>query len=312
MNVERTSGLLLRLYPPGWRARYGDELAALIQETSGGRVPWRVRLDVASAAVTERLRAAGLAGDRPPGERILGGTLSVLCAWAAFVVAGTVVQKFSEHWPAATPVGSRTVPRDAFGALLVSSWAGTTLVVAGVATVAPALLRFARGGGVRQVRRQLLAAVALTAAAILASVAMIVWARHLTAEQRVGRDVVYTLVVALWGLLLVGCLAAWTVAGVALARRLELSARVLRLEALLAAGVAVTMVSMTAATAVWWAALARSAPWFLASAAPGSTASPLSPQLLSATILMLLATVLAVAGATRAVRAGTHDLGMAR
>jgi hypothetical protein len=159
------------------------------------------------------------------------------------------------------------------------------------------------------VRRQLLTAGALTVAAVPASVGVIVWAGRLTEAQRDGHDGAYSLAVSLWVLLLTGCLAAWTVAGVALARRLELSSRVLRLEALLAAGVAVTMLSMTAATAVWWAALARSAPWFLAGAPAGSTASPLAPQLLAATILMLLATMLAVAGATRAVRAGTPDLG---
>jgi hypothetical protein len=156
MSSERTSGLLLRLYPPGWRARYGEELAALIAETSGGRIPWRVRLDVASAAVTERFRAAGLAGDRPPGERIRGGTLAVLCAWAAFVVAGMLVQKFAEHWQAATPAGSRTAPRDAFDALLVSAWVGSALVVAGVVVATPELVRFLRGGGLGQVRRRLL------------------------------------------------------------------------------------------------------------------------------------------------------------
>ena len=145
-----------------------------------------------------------------------------------------------------------------------------------------------------------------------ASVGVIVWAGHLTAAQRAGHDGVYALVAGLWALLLVGCLAAWTVVGVALARRLELSSRVLRLEALLAAGTAATMVSMTAATAVWWATLARSAPWFLTGAPQGSTASPLAPQLLAATILMLIATGLALAGAARAVRAGRPDLGSVR
>jgi hypothetical protein len=227
----------------------------------------------------------------------------VLCAWALFVVGGTAVQKFSEHWQAAMPAGSRAAPRDAFDALLISAGVGSVLVVAGVAAVVPALARLLRGGGLGQVRRRLLAASAVTAAAAPASAGVIVWAGTLTAAQRDGGDGAYALVAGLWGLLLVGCLAAWTVAGVALARRLELSARVLRLEALLAAGVAVTMASMTAATAVWWAALARSAPWFLAGAPHGSSASPLAPQLLGATILMLLATGLASAGAGRAVRA---------
>lgn len=312
MSADRTSGLLLRLYPPGWRARYGEELAALIVEANGGRVPWGVRIDVVSAAVTERLRATGLAGDRPPAERIRGGALAVLGGWAAFVVAGMLVQKFSEHWQAAMPAGRRTTPQIAFDALLVSAWVGSALVVVGVAAVAPELVRFVRSGGLGLVRRPLISAVALTVAAVPASVGVVVWAGNLTAAQRDGRDGAYALIVGIWVLLLVGCLVAWTVVGFALAWRLELSFRVLRLEALLAAGVAAAMVSMTAATTLWWASVARSAPWFLAGAPQGSNASPLAPQLLTATILMVIATGLAVIGATRAVHPGRRDLGSVR
>jgi len=36
---------LLRWYPPAWRQRYGDELAALFDDSFGGRpVPRRVRM----------------------------------------------------------------------------------------------------------------------------------------------------------------------------------------------------------------------------------------------------------------------------
>jgi hypothetical protein len=84
---------------------------------------------------------------------------------------------------------------------------------------------------------------------------------------------------------------AWTVVGVAIARRLDLSETVWRLEALLAVGVAASMVAMTAATAIWWAALARSAPSFVADAPLGA-----------ATAAMALAAVAATAGAGRAAR----------
>jgi hypothetical protein len=41
VSGSRASGLL-RLYPAAWRARYGEELQALLVESSaGGRVPWR-------------------------------------------------------------------------------------------------------------------------------------------------------------------------------------------------------------------------------------------------------------------------------
>lgn len=46
--------LLLRLYPPAWRARYGDELRDLVSETGIGP---RIAFDVARAAVGERRRS---------------------------------------------------------------------------------------------------------------------------------------------------------------------------------------------------------------------------------------------------------------
>ena len=303
MSPERTSGLLLRLYPAGWRARYGEELEALILEASGRRVPWRVRLDVAFAAGRERLLGAGLVGDRPPVERMRGGALLVLCAWALFVVAGVLVQKVSEHWQAATPAGSRGLPAGAFEALVAGAIVGSALVTAGVVVALPSLARLLRSGGWRPVRRHLVVAVGLSLGALPASVGVVVWAQGLSAGARNGGDVAYETAVVFWSLLLVACLAAWTVAGVALARRLDLSASLLRLEALLSVGVASSLVVMTAATAVWWAALARSAPWFFGGAAVGSPASPLAPALVVAAILMLVAVAAGAAGAGRALRA---------
>ena len=299
MNVDRTSRLLLRLYPPAWRARYGEELEALILEASGGRVSWRVRLDVARAAGRERLRSLGVLHDGPPSESMRSGSLLVLCAWALFVVAGMGVQKFSEHWQAATPSASRALPTGAFDSLLVGAWIGSVLVLLGVAVASPSFVRFIRSGGWPQVRRRVLTASALTLAAVLTTVPVVIWAHRLATGQRNGGDVGYATGVALWALLLVACLAAWTAAAVAVARRVDLSATVLRLEAFLATVVTVSMAAMTAATAVWWAALARAAPWFLAGRPVGSAASPVAPKLLVATIVMLTATAAAAVGARR-------------
>lgn len=309
MSAERTSGLLLRLYPTGWRARYGDELELLILETSGGRVPWRTRLDVARAAGHEQLRNAGLTADRPPTERMRGGALLALCAWGLFVVAGMGVQKFSEHWRAATPPGSRGLPAAAFDVLLVGAAVGSLLVVAGVAVVLPRVGCFVRSGGVRHVQRQLLAATALSVGAVPASVGLIVWAHGLSAAARAGHDVAYGVAVALWALLLACCLAGWTAVGIAVARRLDLSEVVLRVEAVLAAGVAVSMAAMTTATAVWWAALAHAAPWFFSGSPAGSPGSAFEPVLLVAGSLMVLATSAAGVGAGRALHAASEARG---
>ena len=81
MSGSLTIRLLMCLYPRAWRARYAEELEALIVASSGGgRVPWQIGLDVAVAGVHERLRAAGMSGVGEPEERVRGGSLVVLCA----------------------------------------------------------------------------------------------------------------------------------------------------------------------------------------------------------------------------------------
>ena len=96
VSAAQTSSRLVRLYPKRWRERYGQEMEALIVESSGGhRVSWRMRVDVARGAGREQLRSAGLADSGAPGDQVRAGVLLVLCAWALFVVGGIAVQKFS-------------------------------------------------------------------------------------------------------------------------------------------------------------------------------------------------------------------------
>ncbi|HZT14544.1 MAG TPA: hypothetical protein VFA19_01225 [Gaiellaceae bacterium] len=294
MSSERTSRLLLRLYPAPWRARYGEELAALIVETSAGRVPWRTRVDVALGALRERLRAAAGGGAAP--ERARGGALLVLAAWALFVVGGSGVQKVSEHWQAATPVGSRGVPAAAFDVLVVAAAAGSALVLAGIGAALPSLLAFLRAGGWASIRRRILVAGALTALLVPATAGLAAWAHTLNVQQRNGHDLFYGGIFLAWVLLAVCCLAAWTAAATGTARRLDLPPGVLRLEAWLAGAVALAMVVMTSATAVWWGAVAEAAPGFFG-------AAPFTPQLVVAVAFMLAASSAGVAGAVRARRA---------
>jgi hypothetical protein len=304
VSAARTTGLLLRLYPPGWRARYGEELEALIMESSGDdRVPWAMRLDVLRAGARERLRAAGLGGGATPGEQVRGGALLVLCAWAGLVVGGLGVQKVAEHWQDVIPAGSRGVPSGAFATLVAAAVCGSVLVLAGLACAGPSLAALVRDGGWAALRRRVVPAALLTVAAIAATALLAMWAGGLTPRERNGQDVAYAIAFAAWVLLGVACLMAWTAAAVATARRLRLSARTLRIEAWLAVAVSAAMGVATAATAVWWAAVADAAPWFLAGRPIGQHGSPAAPQLVVAMGLMGLASVLAVAGSARAVRA---------
>ena len=63
MSRRRDPARLLRWYPPAWRARYGDELAALIDDDLAGRAPTcRFRCSIAAAGLREHAHEAGLAG----------------------------------------------------------------------------------------------------------------------------------------------------------------------------------------------------------------------------------------------------------
>ena len=129
MSARRTR-LAVRFYPAEWRARYGEELESLIEESCGGDVSWRMWFDVARAGVCERLHATcNVAGDVSPGERSRSGALLVLSAWVMITVAGLVVQKTSEQWQTAT--GGSTV----FDVVKLAAALGSAMILAGIAEV---------------------------------------------------------------------------------------------------------------------------------------------------------------------------------
>jgi hypothetical protein len=300
VSAARTGERLLRFYPPAWRRRYGEELAGLIVEASdGGRVPWRTRLDVALAGGRERVRSAGLEPGDSPAERVRARFLLVLCAWALLVLGGAVAGKFSEHWRDAVPAGGSGLASAAFTVLIAAAGWGSALVLAGVAAAVPSFLRSLPGGGWGRVRRPLAAAALAGLALVAATAALALWAGGLSSAQREGGDAAYSAAFVVWALLVAGTIATCAGAAVAIAGRIELPDRLLRLEAWLAAGATVAMAAVTAATLVWWIALADAAPWFFSGAqARSSGGSTLAPQLLAAAAVMVAATLLA-AGASR-------------
>jgi hypothetical protein len=298
------AGHLLRLYPRAWRERYGEELEALLTDLSESEgVSWRMRADVARGGLRERLRACGLGPGVAPRERARSGALLVLWAWMLFVVAGVWVQKFSEHWQGATPASHRGLPSAAFHVLEAAAAFGGSLVLAGIALALPRAIAYVRAGGWPRVRPAVVRALALTGIAIGATVALVLWARGLSAPQRNGSDLAYGFAFVLCAVAVVSSLAAWTSVAVSLARAIRLPDRLLRIFAGLAGAIGVSMLVMTFATAIWWAALARWAPWVLHGQPPGSNASSFALSLLAPGVLMALASALAALGAGTALAA---------
>ncbi len=296
---------MLRWYPARWRARYGDEFSAMIEDDLGGRRPTvHYRWTIARSGLNERLRDAGLFGNSvPPMERVRGGALTVLCAFALFVIPGVAFAKISEHWDESIHGGSsRHVPAVFFnllGSLAVACGAAVAL-----ATLAllPTFVRFVRTGGWSAIRRRVRQATSVTVASVVAGGGLVIWAQHLTAQQRNAGMGWYQLMFAVVAILFSATVVAWTAAAVVATRRLHIELAKLKVLGILAVAVATCMPIMTAAAAAWWGSMATTAPWFLAGTPEGSSPSPLAANLLVVLIVMMIASVVGILGVLRVIR----------
>ena len=115
--------MAIALYPPAWRRRYGGELAELaVRETASRRELWRTVVDLVRGAGAEWCRIAGLSGvSVTRRDAALGGWVAVLWSWAIFMVAGSLLQKGSEHWQSAMPPALRGDPEIVFGVLIAAA-----------------------------------------------------------------------------------------------------------------------------------------------------------------------------------------------
>ena len=299
----------LRWYPHSWRARYGDELAALLDEEFGGKLPLKVRLSLVVGGLQQRAIASGLTGDSAPAtDGIKAGALLILAAWTVFVIAGASFAKFSEHFDEALPhqAGAHGVPDLSFAVLQTVAGVASVLVIAGALLAVPAFVRFLRSGGWGSVRGHFLRAFTCTAVTVVATVPLLAWAHRLTSHQRNGGIHWYGALFLTWAALVALTLTLWTVVAVAAGRRVELPTPILIAEAALAAATAGAMLVMITATAVWWGAMAKDAPAFLDNSPGGASGSPWDIWLIATVVMMTVAMDTAGVGVIRGVRQWTR------
>jgi hypothetical protein len=304
MGVDSTSRSLLRWYPGRWKARYADEFAAMIEDDLDGRPPtMRYRWSIARSGLHEHLRQAGVVGDSvSPSERIRGGTLTVLCAFALFVIPGVGFAKISEHWDQSIHQGPRHLPAASFNVLASLAGGCTVAVLVAAAAVLPPFVQFVRAGGWPAIRRRVRWAVTATTVTAAATAGLAIWARHLTTHQRNAGFGWYQLLFVVLALMCAATVAAWSATAVTVTRRLQLGSRQLKVTGALAVSVAACMPLMTAAAAVWWGSMASTAPWFLSGAPAGSSSSPWATNLFGVLILMVIASAVGVIGLLRVIR----------
>jgi hypothetical protein len=299
----------LRWYPESWRARYGDELTALLEDTYGpdGPVPRRARISLVRSGLSERLRAAGVVGSLPSqDEGRRAGAVLVLCGWAMFVVAGAIFGKFTDNWSRGTPPAGRWLATGGYGAVLLVGILGCVLVSVAAVVTTPAFVRFVRRGGWPAVRRPVRrAAVAALGAGVLLT-GGIAWAHQLSPRDRSGGLVVYSIVFVTVCVVTVVALGCATAAAVAVGRRIEVSSGTVRTLAGCALALGGLMVWGGAGFGIWWGSEAfRGASALRLGIGDGLpyTSGVVPPTLVAAGALMVIGLVLGALGARQIARA---------
>lgn len=248
----RLARLALALYPLAYRRRYGDEMAALIEDSgpSSGAV-----IDLLRGAAGAHLRPEpAVAAEVGPDERRRLGLSAVLLCWVLFSAAGLGLYKTTESRAFEGGVEGGGVLHLAHLAIQVLAGLAALAVVLGAAPLVLAALRQGRERpGARRATRLACGCVATFVAATVALV--------LVAQAKLGLPAgVEALILAAWSLLALAC-----GIGCALAARRGLFAiavprRALDLATGCAALVAVAMAAIVVLAGVYLVALVVGSP----------------------------------------------------
>ena len=149
-RAARRADRLMRAYPRIWRARYGDEMAALLIDDILERPrSWRRSSNVIASALLSRMRPGGaLAHTLAADERARVGLATAVCAAGCFVVFSAAVwAQITVGWQWSAPDTAATFA----GMVLISAGMYLVLACAAAAAVPLAwrLLRTVRDSGWR-------------------------------------------------------------------------------------------------------------------------------------------------------------------
>jgi hypothetical protein len=164
---------LLALYPRAYRARYGEELRALLEDYP---VTAATLLDLSRSALEAQLRPGALL-DSPP-KRMRGTVSAAVALWIALVFVGSGFAKTTEDASFRAAEAAHPLlggARDAVAVLALAS--GVIVAVAG-APLAFSVLRQAWRGQSRSLRRAVAVPLVALACFCAASAALVLLANH--------------------------------------------------------------------------------------------------------------------------------------
>lgn len=274
----RRAARLLRWYPAGWRARYGEEFTELLLAEFAERPrSWRRAADIARSGLLARLTGAGLTSHPlEPSQQARAALATAACSLAAFLALGVAMwSQLAIGWEWSPP------GRGATAALVAMTAAAAFLAALALLAAIPLIWSTARGlnsPASRSVR--IPALIVMTATGLLvtgsrhfangwpgtgahpavphgflpAGAAAFGWAGTLSVSSYWAHPAALAAFppaeIAWMAVSPVALIAA--VAGLAtLVRRLDLSPRVLRYEAWLAGSAAAAMIVFLAGAACW-------------------------------------------------------------
>jgi len=299
---------LIRWYPREWRARYGCEMTALLEDSyaTASGVPVRARLGLVRRGLVERARTAGFVGSGlEPAQELRAGAVLVLCGWPPFLIAGAVFGKFADNWWIGTPAVDRLPASASFSAVAVLGVLGCTVVALAALLALPSFVRLVRGGRWSAVRRPVRrAGLAFVLAALLLGGGL-AWAHNLGPHDRNGGLAPYSAAFIVIGLAAFVAILLAAAAAVAVARRIDLPERVLRSLGVMALVLSVVMTLLLAGFVTWWAIQAAYAPTVLLNGVGNGvpfTSGTVPPTLLAAGLLMVLGLAFALGGSVRIAR----------
>ena len=284
---------LMRWYPSHWRERYGDELAALLEDTyaTASEVPLRQRVGLAWSGLGERARSAGLVGwSQSP----ISDCAAARC-WSC-------ADGRSTSWPARSSPSPRTTGRAGVLRRAIgwppagSTWSARPPGPAPCSFSSPrswslpGFVRFVRSGGWREVSRPILVALGSFAASALLFVILVAWAHSLNGHDRNGGLPIYGWFFVLVSFVFFAALGCGTTAAIAVARRVELSHRTLQALGLMAIALVGVMALTIVSLVAWWTSEAVHAPGFLAQVIGNGMpfqSSVVPPTLLASGVLMV-------------------------
>jgi hypothetical protein len=298
---------LLRWYPPQWRARYGAELTALLEDSyvAANDVPRRQRLELARSGLAERTREAGIVGrSQDPDVGLRGGSVLVLCGWAFSIVAGAMFVKVADRWSTESSHAGHWVATGGFNLVALAYGVGCLVVLSAALLALPSFVRLLRAGRWREVRRPIgLAVASLVTSAVLFGM-LVARAHGMSAHGRNGGDPFYGALFAFVGLMCFVAVGCATAAAASVARRVEVSRPVLRTFGVMAIGLVSTMGLALVSLVTWWASEAVHSPAFLAQSIGNGVpfaSSVAPPTLLTSGVLMTAGLALGLAGLVRVV-----------